>query len=324
MTLILTRSDIADLLSIADCITAVETAFRLYGQRALPAPSVLGVAAPNGGFHIKAGLWNGLFVSKTNANFPDNPVRFGSSTIQGTIVVHDAGNGAALAVMDSVEITTLRTAAATAVAANYLARQDARDLAVIGCGVQGRAHTRALSHVRDIRQVVFHDSNREAAEHLAREMAIELGVRCQLADSPGAAALASDMCVTCTPSRSYLLGPEHTRPGGFIAGVGTDAESKRELSPELLAGARTVVDVLTQCAAFGDLHHALAAGAMTTSDVYAELGDIVAGQKPGRQSDDEVIVFDSTGMALQDAAAAALVLERALQRGRGQRVRFTD
>jgi ornithine cyclodeaminase/alanine dehydrogenase-like protein (mu-crystallin family) len=106
--------------------------------------------------------------------------------------------------------------------------------------------------------------------------------------------------------------------------VGTDAESKRELSPELLAGARTVVDVLTQCAAFGDLHHALAAGAMTTSDVYAELGDIVAGQKPGRQSDDEVIVFDSTGMALQDAAAAALVLERALQRGRGQRVRFTD
>jgi ornithine cyclodeaminase/alanine dehydrogenase-like protein (mu-crystallin family) len=324
MTLLLTRSDIVELLPMADCIGAVETAFRLYGQGAVPAPSVLGVTAPDGGFHIKAGLWNGLFVSKTNANFPDNRVRFGLATIQGTIVVHDAANGALLALMDSVEITTLRTAAATAVAAKYLARQDAGDLAVIGCGVQGRAHARALAHARNLRHIVFHDSSEHVAEQLARQMADELGVRCTVADSPGAAAQACDMGVTCTPARAYLLGREHVRSGSFIAGVGADAESKHELSPDLLAGAKTVVDVLSQCAAFGDLHHALAAGAMQTSDVYAELGAIVAGQTPGRETEDEVIVFDSTGMALQDAAVAALVLERALQRGTGQRVRFTD
>ena len=324
MTLILTRRDIADLLTVADCMNAVETAFRLYGQGAVRAPSVLGVTLPNGSFHIKSGLWGGLFVSKTNANFPDNPVNAGLPTIQGTIVVHDAENGAPLALMDSVEITTLRTAAATAVAAKYLARQDARDLAVIGCGVQGRAHARALACARTIRQITFHDASRPAADRLAREMADELGVRCEVADTAGAAALASDMCVTCTSARAYLLDGSHARSGSFIAGVGADAESKRELSPDLLAGAKTVVDVLAQCAAFGDLHHALDAGVMTQSDVYAELGDIVAGQKPGRVSHDEVIVFDSTGMALQDAAAAALVLERALQSGRGQRVRFTD
>jgi alanine dehydrogenase len=324
MTLILTRRDIADLLPMADCINAVETAFRLYGQRAVAAPSVLGVTAPQGGFHIKAGLWHGLFVSKTNANFPSNRERSGLPTIQGTIVVHDAETGEPLALMDSVEITTLRTAAATAVAAKYLAREDARDLAVIGCGVQGRAHARAVACVRELRLIRFHDSRRTAAQGLAIEMQDELGIRCTVADSAEAAALTSDICVTCTPSREYVLGRRHVHTGSFIAGVGADAESKRELAPELLAGAKTVVDVLSQCAAFGDLHHALDAGVMTQSDVYAELGDIVAGQKPGRVSDNEVIVFDSTGMALQDAAAAALVLERAVQHGHGQRVRFTD
>jgi ornithine cyclodeaminase/alanine dehydrogenase-like protein (mu-crystallin family) len=109
-----------------------------------------------------------------------------------------------------------------------------------------------------------------------------------------------------------------------VAGVGVDWEQKRELAPDLLKESRIVVDVLSQCAAFGDLHHAIEAGVLTTSDVHAELGEVVAGRKHGRESDDDIIVFDSTGMALQDVATAAMVYERAVAAGRGMRVTFND
>ena len=128
--------------------------------------------------------------------------------------------------------------------------------------------------------------------------------------------------MTCTPSTDYLVDAEWVTPGSFIAGVGADSEDKRELAPEVLARSKVVVDVLDQCAQIGDLHHALDAGAMHRADVYAELGEIVAGRKPGRTTDEEVFVFDSTGMALQDAATAVLVVERARAEGRGVRLRL--
>ena len=131
----------------------------------------------------------------------------------------------------------------------------------------------------------------------------------------------ADICVTCTPSRVFLL--DGVEPGTFVAGVGVDSERKRELSPPLLARSKVVVDVLAQCMLMGDLHHAIDAGVMTTNDVHAELGQVVAGRRPARASDDEVIVFDSTGMALQDVAAAAVVYERALGRQCGVCVNFS-
>jgi len=117
-----------------------------------------------------------------------------------------------------------------------------------------------------------------------------------------------------------LIGPEQVRPGAFVAGVGADAPEKHELHPDLLRRARVVVDSMEQAAAFGDLHHALEAGAVRREDVAAELWEVVAGLKPGRASEDEVTVFDSTGVALEDAAAAVLVYDRARAEGRGIRL----
>jgi ornithine cyclodeaminase/alanine dehydrogenase-like protein (mu-crystallin family) len=134
-----------------------------------------------------------------------------------------------------------------------------------------------------------------------------------VAPAASAAARGADICVTCTTSTEFLLGAEDVAPGTFVAGVGVDSERKRELAPALLAQSTVVVDVLSQCAAFGDLHHAIDAGLMSTNDVRAELGQIIVGARPGRQSSGDVIVFDSTGMALQDVAAAAVVHERALE-----------
>jgi ornithine cyclodeaminase/alanine dehydrogenase-like protein (mu-crystallin family) len=233
------------------------------------------------------------------------------------IVLCDAERGTPLAVMDSMEITVLRTAAATAVAARYLARPDASVAAVVGCGAQGRAQLRALSRVRRLRRVLVYDVRPEAARQMADTLTTELGIPVAVSPEVAHATCGADLVVTCTPSREFLLGPAAVRPGAFVAGVGVDAEHKRELEPALLAAGAVVVDVLDQCAAFGDLHHALAAGLMTRESVRAELGQVVAGRMPGRTGPDEIVIFDSTGMALQDVAAAAAVYQRAVARGMG-------
>jgi ornithine cyclodeaminase/alanine dehydrogenase-like protein (mu-crystallin family) len=318
--LVLSRGDVADLLHPTSCRVAVEEAFRHHGQGLAVLPGVLGYRARGGGFHVKVGqsrAGRGPFVVvKTNSNFPGNPAR-GLPTVQGLIQVFDLETGVLIAVMDSIEITILRTAAATAVAARYLARKKASVMTVIGCGVQGRAHVRALREVRPIRRVQLWDVQRSACARLAAELGGEAGPEFTILDDVADGVRHSDIVVTCTPSTRQILQADSVAPGSFVAGVGADAEDKHELDPALLARSKVVVDMLDQCVSIGDLHHALAAGVMRREDVHAEIGQIVAGRRPGRTAESETFVFDSTGMALQDAAACAVVIDRARQESRG-------
>jgi ornithine cyclodeaminase/alanine dehydrogenase-like protein (mu-crystallin family) len=254
---------------------------------------------------------------KINANFPGNPKRHGLPTIQGVIALFDASDGRVLALLDSIEITSIRTAAATAVAAKHLAREDASVVTICGCGEQGRSQLRAIMCVRPVRQVNAFDIDGDRAASYAREMAAELGVSVTAVPGLGAETRDTDIWITCTPAREWFLGRSNVRPGAFIAAVGADNDHKQEIEPELLASNVVIADVLDQCATIGDLHHALAASVMQREDVRAELADVVAGAKPGRLHDDEIIVFDSTGTALEDVAAAAVVYERALAAGAG-------
>lgn len=323
--LLLRRGDVAALLDLDAAAAAVEGAFLAHGRGLAPPPALASVGAETGAFHVKAGimrLGRSYFAAKTNANFPGNRVRYGLPTIQGTIVLHDAENGSPLAVMDSIEITIQRTAAATAVAARALAREDAATLAIIGCGRQGQAHARALARIRRFDRLVLCDVDRMAAEAVAAQLEPELDIAITIEGDAARAAVRAAVCVTCTPSRRFILDRRALRPGMFVAGVGADDENKRELAPDLLAAATVVVDVLEQAAAIGDLHHAIDAGLLSEQDVRAELGEIIAGKVTGRRRADEVIVFDSTGMALQDAAVAAVVYERALERGAGMTLDF--
>jgi alanine dehydrogenase len=327
-TLLLTRADVAGLLDMEECIDAVERAFRLHAEGRAIAPGLLGVHVEGGGFHIKtAGLplaSRTYFAAKVNANFPGNRERFSMPTIQGVIALFDATNGVPLALLDSAEVTSVRTAAATAVAARYLARRDSRTVAICGCGVQGRDHLRALVRVLPIRTVFAFDVDVTRAEEYAATMSRAVGVDVRPSRDLARAIATSDVCVTCTTARRALVGREHVRPGTFVAAVGADNPEKQEIDPRLLASSTVVVDDVEQCATIGDLHHALAAGLMTRADVYAELGEIVADRKPGRVADDQTIVFDSTGTALQDVAAAALVYERAVVAGRGMVVELGE
>ena len=321
-TLVVSRTEVARLLRLPDCIEAIEGAFLRHARGETIPSGVLGAHVDGGGFHVKsAGLLDSLdgrpvFAAKVNANFPGNPDRHGLPTIQGVIALFDAGDGRLLALLDSIEITSLRTAAATAVAARYLA-PEAATVTLCGCGAQAGSQLRALACVRSLRRVMAFDLNADRAQRFARDMTAELGVDVQVIHEPSEAARDTTIWVTCTPARRWFLGREHVAAGAFVAAVGADNPDKQEIEPELLAANVVVADSLEQCATIGDLHHAVTAGIMHREDVRAELADVVSGRKPGRRSKDEIVVFDSTGTALQDVAAAALVYERARSSGAG-------
>jgi ornithine cyclodeaminase/alanine dehydrogenase-like protein (mu-crystallin family) len=321
------REDVRAELGLADCLAAVEAAFTAHARGAVPcAPGVLAAHVAAGGFHVKtAGLGSGplRFAAKINANFTDNPARHGLPAIQGLIVLFDADCGTPLAVMDSIEITILRTAAATALAARHLAAPEAGVVTICGCGSQGESHLRALALVRPIRRAFAVDRDPARARGFAVAMERELAIEVVPEESLARAVAASDLCVTCTPSRQPFFSAAMLHPGLFIAAVGADSPDKQEMEPEVLRRCRVVTDLTGQAAAIGELHHVVAAGLMTTDGVFAELGQVLAGERPGRQSRDEMFLFDSTGTALQDAAAAALVYERACRSGRGTTLTLT-
>ncbi len=324
-TLVLTRRDVAALLTIDDCTSAVERAFKMHGEGKTQPPGVLGVHAADGGFHIKAGILDldrPYFAAKVNANFPQNSTRFGLPLIQGVIVLCDADNGYPLAVMDSIEITIQRTGAATAVAARYLARPDSQTLTICGCGNQGRVSFRALHNLFPFKEVFAFDLDHAQAKTFASDLSGETTAKVIPTLELEEAIQRSDVIVTCTPAKQFFLKEAWVRPGTFIAAVGADSEEKQELEPTLLSRGKVVVDILEQAATIGELHHSIDRGLMTKNDVRGELGEIVAGRKSGRSSPDEVVIFDSTGMALQDVIVAAAVYEKAVSSGLGQLIHF--
>ena len=326
-TLLLTRKEVAELLSLEDCLSAVEAAFTLYAAGKAPLPGVLGLHTPKGGFHIKAGLLDRgstWFAAKINANFPGNPTAHQLPLIQGVVVVCDGENGRVLALMDSIELTILRTGAATALAAKHLARANATTALICGCGNQGAITAKALLKVRPLEKIYVFDKDPSRAEWFAATFSQTLNVSIEAVRDVAAGLRQTTLCVTCTPSTEAFLYRRDVQPGTFIAAVGADNEDKQELEPELLSQNTVVTDVTDQCKSIGELHHALNKGLMTLADVHAELGDILLGNKPGRTSEEEIIVFDSTGTALQDVAAAAVVYEKALARRVGRKINFSS
>lgn len=313
-TLLLTGDDYAALVTMDDCIAAVEQAFREYGEGHGEA-GILSAHVEHGAIHVKTATFGRYFAAKVNANFPGNPATNGLPSIQGVIVLIDASNGVPVAILDSIAVTMQRTAAATAVAAKYLARRDSRTATIVGCGRQGVAQLTALTRVLPIARVTAIDIDESRASAYARSMSEQLGidVRAAKAIEP------SDVLVTCTPSKRAFV--RDLAPGTFVAAVGADNPEKSEIDPETMRLSVVVVDVLEQCATIGDLRIAIAADVMSREDVRAELGAIVAGRATGRRSDDETIIFDSTGAGFQDAAAAAMAYERAVERGMGLRWR---
>ena len=323
-TLLLSRQDISTLMSVRDYVDVVEEAFRMYSSGQALKPEMMHIEAAAGEFHIKAGglkLDNWYFGLKSNSDFSQNPDRFAMPSIQGLIVLASGENGFPLAIMDSTEITLNRTAAATAVAVKYLSTPEARTFTICGCGAQGQIHLRTLASMFRIEHVYVFSRDAARSSEFAARMSSELQIAVESTTNLKEAVWASEVCITCTRSQQYFLAAGYVSPGTFIAAIGADSPSKQELDPELLQRNTVVADIIGQCMKVGELHHALSHG-MRYEDVYAELGEIVSGKKPGRRSAKEIIIFDSTGTALQDVAAAVAIYKRAAQFSGGTGFRF--
>jgi ornithine cyclodeaminase/alanine dehydrogenase-like protein (mu-crystallin family) len=314
--LVLSSSDISKLATPANYREAVAEGFRLHAAGRINTPPPMELPAAGGAFHIKGAVADAphskFAVVKINGNFPRNPELFGLPTIQGALVLFNAESGSPLAILESGEITRRRTAAASAVAADLLARRTAETLFIWGCGVQGRAHVEAIAPLRRFRRLYLYDIDPVKAQRLARE----LGAFATAVDDPARAALESDVIVTTTVAQSPLPLPQKLAAGAFIAAVGADNPFKSEIPPALMRDSAVITDVTDQCVVMGDLRTAIAAGAVRRENVRAELGEVVTGAKPGRISEEETIVFDSTGAAFEDLAAAML-FEQAKAEGLG-------
>jgi ornithine cyclodeaminase/alanine dehydrogenase-like protein (mu-crystallin family) len=317
---ILARSDTLGAVALEACVEAVEEAFRAHGLQRTFETRRVHVSALNGGtFHITAGGLatsesDGIVGVKVNGRFP--PLAPGQGQrVSGAILLADAAGGTPLALLDSMLVTSLRTAAVTVIVTRLLAREGASRALLLGAGRQARGQVEALA-LAGIAELAVHDLAPERAAEVAT-YARNLGLVGRAAGNLADDARASEVIVSVTPASSPILGPAEVAPGTLLVALGADGPGKQELDPRILAGSRVVVDIVEQAAESGELQHALAAGLMTEADVHAELGEVVAGVKPGRVDPLETFVFDGTGTALQDVAAATLILREAEARGLG-------
>ncbi len=302
--------------SPAAAVAAIREAFRADGEGRTAVPSVINLPIPGtrGEFHVKTAWVDGVpFIAvKVASGFYDNPA-LGLPTGSGMMALFDAATGMPTGLLfDNGFLTDIRTGAAGAVAADCLARRDADTVGVIGSGVQARFQIACLREVRRFRRLVAWSIDRPGLDLYCEEMRAAYGIEVESCASAEEACRPADILITATPSHEPMVRAGWLKPGVHVTAVGSDTPGKQELDAACLARADiVVVDRLSQCAKFGELSHALAAGLMREEDVRGQLGEVVAGRKPGRSRDDEITICDLTGVGFQDTAIAALAWNRA-------------
>ena len=321
--LLLFEREIRGLIGPNEARPVVRDAFAKLARGEAILPGVINLDIPESraevhvkGAHLRA---TPFFSIKVASGSYDNPAR-GLPVGSGMFLVFDATTGFPRAVLfDNGYLTELRTGAAGAVAADLLARMDIERVGIVGVGSQARYQLEALLGVRTPERVIAYGRSEPKAIAYAKEMEERHGVQVLPAKTVEQAVRGSDVVVTVTPSKEPLVRAEWVLPGMHITAVGSDGPDKQELDVGVLAKAdKVVADRLDQCLRLGEIHHAVEAGVLTRDRVYAELGAIVAGSKPGRERDEEITVADLTGVGVQDAAVANVVVDEALRRGLGK------
>jgi alanine dehydrogenase len=286
-------------------IKAVEQAFRDLGQGKAHMPMKAYLVVEKGDFRaMPAALSDAAGVKWVNVH-PDNP-SLGLPTVMAVMIYNDPATGYPLAILDATDVTAYRTGAVGAVASKYLARKNSRTLGIIGAGRQ--AYTQLLAQVQlfKFEQIRVFDVSKEAVEKL-----ISFYPQYPVRAASLAETAASDILCTVTPVREPIVKKEWIRPGTHINAIGADAEGKEELEPAILKGAIVVVDDLAQASAAGEINVPIRRGLFKTEEIHATLSEIVLGKKPGRKSEQDITIFDATGVAIEDVATAKLIYEKA-------------
>ena len=322
--LLLSRKDIEEIISMREVIEAVEEAFRAkgLGKVQMPPKSYIYFNRYQGDFRVMPAYLEDIDAAgvKIVNVHPKNPQEHGLPTVMATIFLLNPKTGAPLAIMDGTLITNMRTGAGGAVAAKYLARKDSHVIAMVGAGAQARTQLIALSEVFDIDEVRVSDVVKGKAKKYAEEMGKQLGIEIKPMVDVGKVIKGADIVVTVTTARGPIVMDEWISDGMHINAIGADAPGKQELDPEILKRAKIVVDDLKQALHSGEVNVPLSEGIIARGDIYAELGEVITGKKPGRASRDEITIFDSTGLAIQDIATDWKVYQKAKKMGKGREV----
>jgi ornithine cyclodeaminase/alanine dehydrogenase len=324
MTLILSLDDVKSVLTMRDCIDAVEEAFRQHslGNVVQPTRPTIRVPAHRALINAMPAYIGGVEALglKWVGGYLGNPA-IGLPVIQALIILNDGTNMTPLAVMNGTYITAVRTGAASGVATRLLARPDAATAGIIGAGVQAKTQLEAVCAVRPIREARVYDVVPAAAEQFAAELGGQLGIPVIPASTAEAAVRDMDVVCAASTSKTPVVFGDWLREGAHINGVGSHSVDARELDTRTIVRSTVVVDAIDAALAeAGDLLTPIAEGAITQDHIYAELGDIITGKKPGRTSDRQITLFKSQGLAIQDVATAQLVYRLAKARGIGTEV----
>jgi len=318
-TLLLGPDDVSEYADLPSVIDAVEAAFAAdaRGDTIMPAKSYIDLPAYNGDFrsmpaYVHAGQWDAAAIKWVNVH-PDNPADHDLPTVLGTLIYSDPETAFPLAVMDGTNLTRLRTGAAAAVATDHLAVPDADSLGLVGAGVQSATQLEAIAAVRDIERVVVADRDGEKQQAFVDQFADRFDVHAgAIAD-----AAECDVLSTITPVESPIVKREWLGDHTHVNAIGADAAGKHEHDDQILLDATLVIDDYDQCTHSGEINVPWSEGALTEDDIDGELGEIVAGEIPGRESGGGITLFDSTGLAIQDVAAAHVAYENARAAGEG-------
>ncbi|MDP1853701.1 MAG: alanine dehydrogenase [Candidatus Omnitrophota bacterium] len=318
--LILERSTIEEIVDVRRSITAVEEVFFEYGRNRIQMPPkiYLYLGKYRGDFRAMPAYVEKLdkCVLKWVNVHPDNK-KFGLPAVMAIIILSDPKNGMPLCIMDGTYATAIRTGAAGAVAAKYLARANSKIIGLIGCGVQARAQLAAISKIFSFSMIKIWDTSSGYTKKFIDEINVP-GAEIFKSKAIKECVSGCDIVVTTTPSRKPLIRLEWLKKGAHINAIGADAPGKEELEPRILKNAKIVVDSWEQARHSGEINVPLKKGMITKKDIYADIGEIACGRKSGRASENEITVFDSTGLAIQDVAIADLIYKTALKEKRGR------
>jgi len=326
--LFLKRKEIESLISMNEVLNVVEQAFKEKGLKRVQMPPKLYLFYHkyNGDLRAMPSYLEALDISavKIVNSHPNNMKLYNLPTVMATIILIDPRNGAPLSIMEGSWITAMRTGAASGIASKYLARKDSHKLGLIGAGAQAETQILAISSILNIKEVYIYDKDKEKMEKFILKYIEKYGKKIIInpVDKPEEAVKNMDIVVTATPSREPIVKKDWISSGMHINSIGADAPGKEELDPEILKISKIVVDDIDQAAHGGEINVPLSKGIISLKNVYAELGEIVAGFKSGRESIEEITVFCSTGLAIQDAVTAKLVYDKALEKNVGQWIDF--
>jgi alanine dehydrogenase len=317
--LVLDRCALELLLDDESVVTAVEAVFAAHGrgETVMPPKVYLSLPACGGDFRAMPAYAAGLAGLKWVNVHPHNPVEHGLPTVMAVVLLNDPQTGQPLAILDGGTVTRLRTGAAAAVATRHLARPGARTLGQIGCGGMAPCLVRAVALVRPFDEIVVAARNPAHAAALVAQLAPLPARAGSLREAAGC-----DVVTTATPSTEPVVLADWVRPGTHVNAVGADAPGKEELDPALLRRGRVFVDDRAQAVHSGEINVPIAQGSFRADEVVATLGEVVAGAAPGRRAPDEITVFDSTGLAIQDLAVGRLAYDRARAAGAGTELRL--